>query len=91
MIVVPSDTCDVTDCDAPAKVGSTRRGQKVRTCMAHRAAPADAIFDCDHETVRNLYDQRPPSEGRKLVPKRKLCEDCGAVLPHPESEYGDGV
>lgn len=37
---------------------------------------------CDHaRKTRNLYDQRPRSEGRKLVPRAHVCEDCGAFLP----------
>jgi hypothetical protein len=35
---------------------------------------------CQHLHTRNLYDQRPPSEGRKLVPAARLCEDCGEPL-----------
>lgn len=45
---------------------------------------------CEHEATRNLYDQRPPSEGRKLEPVRKLCEECGAVLPHPSHDEEEG-
>lgn len=36
---------------------------------------------CAHERTRNLYDQRPPSEGRKLIPAARKCETCGALLP----------
>lgn len=37
------------------------------------------MVGCGHEVTRNLYTQRPPSEGRKLVAVARLCEACGAV------------
>lgn len=44
---------------------------------------------CKHPKTRNLYDQRPPSEGRKLKAVRRLCESCGTVLPFSvEAERG---
>lgn len=36
---------------------------------------------CDHLKTRVLYEQRPPSEGRKLKAAGRKCESCGAVLP----------
>lgn len=37
---------------------------------------------CDHTGARNLYDQRPPSEGRELRPTMRLCADCGEIRIH---------
>lgn len=41
--------------------------------------------DCPHARTRNLYDQRPRAEGRKFKAVGRICEDCGAMLPHAET------
>lgn len=39
------------------------------------------LDNCLHARTRNLYEQRPPSEGRKLVRvQARKCDDCGAIL-----------
>lgn len=35
---------------------------------------------CEHGKTRALYEQRPPSEGRKLVAVADRCEDCGHII-----------
>lgn len=47
--------------------------------LAQSLAPGSGT-KCVHPRTRNLYSQLPPSEGRRLVAVRRLCEDCGAVL-----------
>lgn len=42
---------------------------------------------CNHPRTRALYEQRPPSQGRKLARVGSKCEDCGALLP--SSNQGD--
>lgn len=44
-----------------------------------RAERASGV--CAHLTTRRLYEQRPPSEGRKLVAAARMCEECRALLP----------
>lgn len=72
-----------------------RRGADARTVETFAATVNELCSDndlspvfgtCPHETTRTLYDQRPPSEGRGFRPIRKLCEDCGHVLPHPNQD-----
>lgn len=42
---------------------------------------------CKHPKTRALYEQRPPSEGRKLLRVGSRCEDCKALLPFsPEAK-----
>ena len=36
---------------------------------------------CSHAKTRALYEQRPPSEGRKLKAVADKCEACGAIMP----------
>lgn len=39
------------------------------------------MVSCKHDKTRALYEQRPPSEGRKLARVGSKCEACGALLP----------
>lgn len=72
------DTCDVTDCDAPAKVTSQRGGEKVRTCMAHRAAPRAMFVD---EIPPHVLEDRGPLSRSEAIAVY-LCEDPdGPELP----------
>ena len=36
---------------------------------------------CPHTKTRVLYDQRPPSQGRKLVGVADMCLACGNIEP----------
>lgn len=35
---------------------------------------------CKHIKTRAIYEQRPPSEGRKLTRVGSRCESCGELL-----------
>lgn len=35
---------------------------------------------CVHLKTRAIYEQRPPSEGRKLARVGSRCESCGQLL-----------
>lgn len=40
-------------------------------------------MDCEHIKTRAIYEQRPPSEGRKLARVGSRCESCKALLHAP--------
>lgn len=44
---------------------------------------------CQHPKTRALYEQRPPSEGRKLARVGSKCEACGQLLPSTPEAGGD--
>lgn len=35
---------------------------------------------CRHANTRNVYEQRPPSEGRKMIAVGRKCDNCGALI-----------
>lgn len=39
------------------------------------------MVKCQHVKTRALYEQRPPSEGRKLQAVADKCEACGHIEP----------
>ena len=45
---------------------------------------------CQHAKTRAIYEQRPPSEGRKLARVGSKCESCGQLFAIEAGVKRDG-